>query len=65
MEEDAGKLIHSQYGDATYPDYNRCGVPLLETVTEDRLEQPRNASSPIVVTPSGITKFVISVFVLL
>lgn len=34
MEEDAGKLIHSQYGDATYPDYNRCGVPLIEIVSE-------------------------------
>lgn len=32
MEEDAGKLIH---GDAaTLIDYNRCGVPLLEIVSE-------------------------------
>ena len=34
MEEDAGKLIHSEYGNETYPDYNRCGVPLLEIVSE-------------------------------
>lgn len=34
MEEDAGKLIHSETGDATYIDYNRCGVPLIEIVTE-------------------------------
>lgn len=34
MEEDAGKLIHSAYGDVTYPDYNRCGVPLIEIVSE-------------------------------
>lgn len=34
MEEDAGKLVHSAYGDATYPDYNRCGVPLIEIVSE-------------------------------
>jgi len=34
MEEDAGKLIHSPYGDATFPDYNRCGVPLIEIVSE-------------------------------
>ncbi len=34
MEEDAGKLIHSPYGDVTYPDYNRCGVPLIEIVSE-------------------------------
>ena len=32
MEEDAGKLIHSS--DKTYLDYNRCGVPLIEIVTE-------------------------------
>lgn len=34
MEEDAGKLIHSDYDNETYPDYNRCGVPLLEIVSE-------------------------------
>ncbi|MGI6166521.1 MAG: Asp-tRNA(Asn)/Glu-tRNA(Gln) amidotransferase subunit GatB [Eubacteriales bacterium] len=34
MEEDAGKLIHSSYGDYSYPDYNRCGVPLIEIVSE-------------------------------
>ncbi|MCI8589100.1 MAG: Asp-tRNA(Asn)/Glu-tRNA(Gln) amidotransferase subunit GatB [Clostridiales bacterium] len=34
MEEDAGKLIHSPFGDASYPDYNRCGVPLIEIVSE-------------------------------
>ncbi|MCL2217988.1 MAG: Asp-tRNA(Asn)/Glu-tRNA(Gln) amidotransferase subunit GatB, partial [Defluviitaleaceae bacterium] len=32
MEEDAGKLIHAD--DKTYLDYNRCGVPLIEIVTE-------------------------------
>lgn len=34
MEEDAGKLVHSPWGDVTYPDYNRCGVPLIEIVSE-------------------------------
>lgn len=34
MEEDAGKLIHSEYDNETYPDYNRCGVPLIEIVSE-------------------------------
>ena len=34
MEEDAGKLIHSDYVSETYPDYNRCGVPLIEIVSE-------------------------------
>lgn len=32
IEEDAGKLVHE--GDMTYVDYNRCGVPLIEIVTE-------------------------------
>lgn len=34
MEEDAGKLIHSENGNETFTDYNRCGVPLIEIVTE-------------------------------
>lgn len=34
MEEDAGKLIHSDVDNVTYPDYNRCGVPLIEIVSE-------------------------------
>ncbi|MFI3226776.1 MAG: Asp-tRNA(Asn)/Glu-tRNA(Gln) amidotransferase subunit GatB [Clostridia bacterium] len=34
MEEDAGKLIHDPWEDQTLVDYNRCGVPLLEIVSE-------------------------------
>ncbi len=33
MEEDAGKLLH-EVGAGTAVDYNRCGVPLIEIVTE-------------------------------
>lgn len=33
IEEDAGKLIH-QEGKGTLIDYNRCGVPLIEIVSE-------------------------------
>lgn len=32
LEEDAGKLVHG--GGVTAVDYNRCGVPLIECVTE-------------------------------
>lgn len=32
LEEDAGKLMHD--GDVTKIDYNRCGVPLIEIVSE-------------------------------
>ncbi len=38
IEEDAGKLIHEANG--TFVDYNRCGVPLIEIVTEPDLRSP-------------------------
>ena len=34
MEEDAGKLVHNEWTDSTLVNYNRCGVPLLEIVSE-------------------------------
>jgi len=34
MEEDAGKLIHDANGSSTFMDFNRCGVPLLEIVSQ-------------------------------
>ena len=34
MEEDAGKLVHDAFSDASLADYNRCGVPLIEIVTQ-------------------------------
>ena len=34
MEEDAGKLVHDEWEDCTLVDYNRCGVPLIEIVSE-------------------------------
>ncbi|MDO5294549.1 MAG: Asp-tRNA(Asn)/Glu-tRNA(Gln) amidotransferase subunit GatB [bacterium] len=34
MEEDAGKLVHDDWDDCTLVDYNRCGVPLIEIVSE-------------------------------
>lgn len=41
LEEDAGKLIHTEAG--TLIDFNRCGVPLVEIVTEPDLRSPREA----------------------
>lgn len=34
MEEDAGKLVHDEWEDCSYVDYNRSGVPLIEIVSE-------------------------------
>jgi aspartyl-tRNA(Asn)/glutamyl-tRNA(Gln) amidotransferase subunit B len=42
MEEDAGKSIHDMDA-GTLVDLNRCGVPLLEIVTEPDLRSPREA----------------------
>lgn len=38
MEEDAGKLIHDPFDNCTLVDYNRCGIPLLEIVSEPDFE---------------------------
>lgn len=43
LEEDAGKLIHSEWGGGTLVDYNRCGVPLIEIVTEPDMRSPEEA----------------------
>jgi len=42
LEEDAGKSIH-EMGDFTLIDFNRCGVPLIEIVTEPDLRSPQEA----------------------
>ncbi len=43
MEEDAGKLLHDDESKATYVDYNRSGVPLVEIVTAPDLRSPEEA----------------------
>lgn len=43
MEEDAGKLVHSENGGGTCVDLNRAGVPLLEIVTEPDIHSPEEA----------------------
>ncbi len=34
MEEDAGKLVHDEWGENSMVDFNRSGVPLIEIVSE-------------------------------
>ena len=43
IEEDAGKLVHDDYANCSVADYNRCGVPLIEIVTEPDLRSPEEA----------------------
>ncbi len=46
LEEDAAKALHEGFPDSnekTYIDYNRCGVPLIEIVSEPDLRSPAAA----------------------
>jgi len=45
MEEDTGKNIHDAHSDASLVDFNRCGVPLLEIVSEPDLRSPQEAGA--------------------
>ncbi|MBQ8358125.1 MAG: Asp-tRNA(Asn)/Glu-tRNA(Gln) amidotransferase subunit GatB [Clostridia bacterium] len=45
IEEDAGKLIHDPYRGQSLIDYNRCGVPLIEIVTEPDMRSPAEAKA--------------------
>jgi aspartyl-tRNA(Asn)/glutamyl-tRNA(Gln) amidotransferase subunit B len=43
LEEDAGKSLHDRVPGMTAVDFNRCGVPLSEIVTEPDLRTPEEA----------------------
>ena len=45
MEEDAGKNIHDDYLNSSLIDFNRCGVPLIEIVSEPDLGSSDEAVS--------------------
>lgn len=46
LEEDAGKSLHDGFPDSaekTHLDFNRCGVPLIEIVSEPDIRSPQEA----------------------
>lgn len=43
LEEDAGKLSHSPYGDVSFVDLNRVGIPLIEIVSEPDIRSAEEA----------------------
>ena len=45
IEEDAGKLLHNAWGNGTLVDMNRCGVPLIEIVTEPDMRNSDEAKA--------------------
>ena len=45
IEEDAGKLLHNSDSGNTLIDYNRCGVPLIEIVTEPDMHSSSEAKA--------------------
>jgi len=45
MEEDAGKSIHDRDPTASLVDYNRCGVPLIEIVSEPDIRSAEEAGA--------------------
>ncbi len=47
IEEDAGKLIHDDIENTSLADYNRCGVPLLEIVSEPDMSSAEEARAYI------------------
>jgi aspartyl-tRNA(Asn)/glutamyl-tRNA(Gln) amidotransferase subunit B len=43
IEEDAGKLLHDEWDTGSLVDYNRCGVPLIEIVSEPDIRSAEEA----------------------
>mgnify|MGYP000409512967 CR=1 FL=1 len=45
LEQDAGKSVHDQHPTMSYVDLNRCGVALMEIVSDPDMRSPEEASS--------------------
>ncbi len=48
LEEDAGKSLHDRFPGLTAVDFNRCGTPLVEIVSEPDLRSPEQARQYLV-----------------
>ena len=45
LEEDAGKLVHDDFNAVSLADYNRCGIPPVEIVTEPDISSAEEAKA--------------------
>ncbi|MGL5973376.1 MAG: Asp-tRNA(Asn)/Glu-tRNA(Gln) amidotransferase subunit GatB [Oscillospiraceae bacterium] len=45
IEEDAGKLLHDDSFDGSLVDFNRCGVPLIEIISEPDIRSSKEAKA--------------------
>jgi len=45
IEQDAGKLMHDQHPTMSYVDLNRCGVALMEIVSDPDMRSPKEAAA--------------------
>ena len=45
LEQDAGKSVHDQHPSMSYVDLNRCGVALMEIVSDPDMRSPEEASA--------------------
>ena len=60
MEEDAGKSIHDLKNNKSYVDFNRCGVPLIEIVTEPDIRSSEEAVATLSAIKETLTAIGVS-----
>lgn len=60
IEEDAGKLLHDDSFNGTLVDFNRCGVPLIEIVSEPDFRSSEEARAYLETVKSYLTYLGIS-----
>ena len=58
IEEDAGKLIHDDSFTGTLVDFNRCGVPLIEIVSEPDISSSAEAKAYLETHAASILQYI-------